>query len=58
MEEKKLNFNIIFEEIDKLSKETDLKLTSEEVLEYDEIRRLREIVVGIQSPEQSYYTST
>ncbi|HEX9902820.1 MAG TPA: hypothetical protein VGB72_08160 [Acidobacteriota bacterium] len=58
MEDSKLDFDIIFEEIEKLNKENDVKLTSEEIIEYDEIRRLREIVIEIQSPQQSFYTST
>jgi spore coat polysaccharide biosynthesis protein SpsF (cytidylyltransferase family) len=58
MVEKKSNFSIIFEELDKLSKEPDVRLTSEELKEYEEIRTLREIVLEIQSPVKAYLTST
>jgi len=58
MVEKKSNFSIIFEELDKLSKEPDVRLTSDELKEYEEIRTLREIVLEIQSPVKTYLTST
>ena len=58
MGEKKSNFSIIFEELDKLSKEPDVRLTSDELKEYEEIRTLREIVLEIQSPIKTYLTST
>ena len=58
MVENKSNFSIIFEELDKLSKEPDVRLTSDELKEYEEIRTLREIVLEIQSPMKTYLTST
>jgi len=58
MVENKSNFSIIFEELDKLSKEPDVRLTSDELKEYEEIRTLREIVLEIQSPAKTYLTST
>jgi spore coat polysaccharide biosynthesis protein SpsF (cytidylyltransferase family) len=58
MAENKSNFSIIFEELDKLSKEPDVRLTSDELKEYEEIRTLREIVLEIQSPIKTYLTST
>jgi hypothetical protein len=58
MAEKKYNFSIIFEEFNKLSKEPEAQLTSEELKEYEEIRTLREIVLEMQSPVQTYFTST
>jgi spore coat polysaccharide biosynthesis protein SpsF (cytidylyltransferase family) len=58
MAENKSNFSIIFEELDKLSKEPDARLTSDELKEYEEIRTLREIVLEIQSPIKTYLTST
>ncbi len=58
MVENKSNFSIIFEELDKLSKEPDVRLTSDELKEYEEIRTLREIVLEIQSPVKAYLTST
>lgn len=58
MVENKSNFSIIFEELDKLSKEPDVRLTSDELEEYEEIRTLREIVLEMQSPAKTYLTST
>jgi spore coat polysaccharide biosynthesis protein SpsF (cytidylyltransferase family) len=58
MVENKSNFSIIFEELDRLSKEPDVRLTSDELKEYEEIRTLREIVLEIQSPVKTYLTST
>ncbi len=58
MGENKSNFSIIFEELDRLSKEPDVRLTSDELKEYEEIRTLREIVLEIQSPVKAYLTST
>jgi spore coat polysaccharide biosynthesis protein SpsF (cytidylyltransferase family) len=58
MVENKSNFSIIFEELDRLSKEPDVRLTSDELKEYEEIRTLREIVLEIQSPVKAYLTST
>jgi len=58
MVENKSNFSIIFEELDRLSKESDVRLTSDELKEYEEIRTLREIVLEIQSPVKTYLTST
>jgi spore coat polysaccharide biosynthesis protein SpsF (cytidylyltransferase family) len=58
MVENKSNFSIIFEELDKLSKEPNVRLTSDELEEYEEIRTLREIVLEMQSPAKTYLTST
>ena len=58
MGENKSNFSIIFEELDKLSEESDVRLTSDELKEYEDIRTLREIVLEIQSPVKTYLTST
>ena len=58
MVENKSDFSIIFEELDKLSKEPDVRLTSEELEEYEEILTLREIVLEIQSPIKTYLTAT
>jgi hypothetical protein len=58
MAENKYNFSIIFEEVNKLSKEPDVQLTSDELKEYEEIRTLREIVLEMQSPVKTYFTST
>jgi spore coat polysaccharide biosynthesis protein SpsF (cytidylyltransferase family) len=58
MVENKSNFSIIFEELDRLSKESDVRLTSDELKEYEEIRTLREIVLEIQSPAKTYLTLT
>ena len=58
MPEKQYNFSIIFEELDKLSEEPELRLEAEELEEYEEIRALREIVLEMQAPVQTYLTST
>jgi len=58
MVEKKSNFTIIFDELDRLLKEPDVRMTSDELKEYEEIRTLREIVIEIQSPAKTYLTST
>lgn len=58
MVEKKSNFTIIFDELDRLLKEPDVRMTSDELKEYEEIRTLREIVLEIQSPVKAYLTST
>ena len=58
MPEKQYNFSIIFEELDKLSEKPELWLEAEELKEYEEIRALREIVLEMQAPVQTYLTST
>ncbi len=58
MPEKPYNFSIIFEELDKLSEEPELRLEAEELKEYEEIRALREIVLEMQAPVQTYFAST
>jgi hypothetical protein len=58
MVEIKSNFLIIFEELDKLAKESDVRMTSDEFKEYEEIRTLREIVLEMQSPAKTYLTTT
>ena len=58
MVEKKSNFAIIFDELDRLLKEPDVRMTSDELKEYEEIRTLREIALEIQSPVKTYLTST
>ena len=55
---KQYNFSIIFAELDKLSEETESQISEEDIKEYDEIRNLREIVMEVQSTEQTYFTST
>jgi hypothetical protein len=55
---KQYNFSIIFEELNKLSEEPEVKISEEEFKEYDEIRTLREIVMEVQSTQQTYFTST
>jgi len=58
MPEKQHKFSIIFEELDKLSEEPEIRLEDDELNEYEEIRALREIVLEIQDPAQTYLTST
>lgn len=58
MPEKQHKFSIIFEELDKLSEEPEIRLEDDELDEYEEIRALREIVLEIQDTAQTYLTST
>jgi phosphoribosylaminoimidazole-succinocarboxamide synthase len=58
MPEKQHKFSIIFEELDKLSEEHEIRLEDDELDEYEEIRALREIVLEIQDTAQTYLTST
>lgn len=52
------DFTIIFDELDRLSKEPNALQTKEEITENEEIRILREIVMEIQTPKALYYTGT
>lgn len=52
------DFDIIFKELDRLSKEPGLFLSNEEVQDNEEIRILGEIVAEIQAPKMLYYTGT
>lgn len=58
MGENEYKFSIIFEELDKLSNEPENRITADEIKEYEEIRVLREIVLEMQTPAQTYFTST
>ncbi|MCK4819447.1 hypothetical protein KA005_26985 [bacterium] len=58
MPEKQHKFSIIFEELDKLSEEPEIRLEDDELDEYEEIQALREIVLEIQDAAQTYLTST
>ncbi len=54
MSEKQHKFSIIFEELDRLS----VELESDELEKYEEIQALREIVLEMQTPVQTQFTST
>jgi len=58
MPEKQYKFSIIFEELNKLSEEPEIRLVADEFKEYEEIQVLREIVLEMQVPAQTYLTST
>ena len=58
MSEKQYDFSIVFEELDKVSRENKIQLTSDESKDYEEIQTLREIVLEIQTPAQTYFTTT
>ena len=58
MGENEYKFSIIFEELEKLSKEPENRITADEIKEYEEIRVLREIVLEMHTPAQTYFTST
>jgi len=58
-------YKIIFEELDKLSEEPEIWLGVDELIEelsrckeHEDIRALREIVLEIQAPARTYFTST
>ncbi|ODS30246.1 MAG: hypothetical protein SCARUB_04644 [Candidatus Scalindua rubra] len=58
MPQKQYNFTIIFEELDKLSKDPTSQIIKEEIKEYEEIQTLREIVLEIQTQPKTYFSST
>lgn len=58
MEKEKYNFSIIFDELDKLSKDQTYQITEETIKKYDEIQALREIVIETQTPPKTFISST
>ncbi len=58
MEDKNCKFSIVFKELDRLTEESNLRLTIEELTEYEAIRNLREIVHDIQNQTPNYVAST
>jgi hypothetical protein len=58
MSEKQHRFSIIFEELDRLSVEPEIRFEPDELEEYEEIQALRKIVLEMQTPVQTYFTST
>jgi len=58
MPEKKYDFSIIYEELDRLSEESKLSISDNELIEYEEIRILGDIVIEMNSPDVNYFTST
>jgi len=58
MRKKQYKVSIIFEELGKLSEEPKIWLEADELKEHEDIRALREIVLEIQAPVQTYFTST
>ena len=58
MPEKQYNFSIIFKELDKITKDLISQITKDEIKEYEEIQKLREIVLEIQSQPKTYFSST
>lgn len=58
MSEKQHRFSIIFEELDRLSVEPEILFEPGELEEYEEIQALRKIVLEMQTPVQTYFTST
>lgn len=56
---KKSDLSVVLKEVNRLSKDADLLLTDEEIKEYEEIKRLGEILLEItQSSKSIYYTGT
>jgi len=59
MSEEGYKFSIVFESLDKLSEEDpEIHLKDDELTECEEIRVLREIVLELQTPTQSFFTTT
>lgn len=58
MEKEKYDFSIIFDELDKLSKDQVYQITKDVTKEYDEIQALREIVIESQTQPKTYFSST
>jgi hypothetical protein len=58
MKIEKSELSVILKEIDRLSEEPDLMLTSDEIKDYEEIRVLGEIIFEMQSPKLIFYTDT
>jgi hypothetical protein len=54
----KSDLSIVLKEVDRLSKEPDLMMTGAEMVEYEELRVLGEILLKTQSPPSIYYTGT
>lgn len=52
----KCDFSIVFNEVDRLSKEPDLSMNNKDKIEYDEIRALGEILLDIQDSPSLCYT--
>ena len=55
----KLNFEIVFKEIDRLRKEMGPQLDQEQLHECEEIRALSQAIRDLQEqPEQTYFTTS
>lgn len=54
--DKKCDMSIIFNEVDRLSTEPEFIMTDSDMLEYDEIRVLGQILQETQPPQLMYYT--
>jgi hypothetical protein len=58
MAENENKFEVIYEELKRISENPEIWLSQQEIAELDEISAIRQIVQQIQMPNQSYYTST
>ena len=58
MKNKCYSFKIIFDERDRIINEDNIIFSDVEIDEYDGINTLREIVLDVQSPNNSYLTTT
>lgn len=58
MKKEKYDFSIIFDELDKLSKDPATQVTKDEIKKYDEIQALREIVIESQTQPKTHFSST
>ncbi len=58
MTQEKHEFQIIFEKMAETAEDQTIRITKEEIEEYDEIRTLREIVMEIQQEPLVCFAST
>jgi len=57
MVEESEEYSIIFEKVNKMCMNEELLPSSDELIEYKEIEKLRKIVLDISEPEYTYQTS-
>ncbi len=58
MQEEQSKYSIIFKELDRLAEEPKILIMDDDLIEFEEIRILREIALDIQTPSRAYFTST
>ena len=58
MKKSPFDLTIVFKERDRVMDQENLFLSVEEIAEFDEINVLREIVLDVKSPKNTYHTTT